>query len=51
MKEKDERRTKSAKILKSKVSYLETTVENLENHPDQQEQYSNRNCIAIHGIS
>ena len=33
------------------MSDLETNVENLENQPDYQEQYSHRNCVFIHGIS
>ena len=48
-----ERREKDKiiKELKSEVPVLHTTVENLENQLDFQEQYSCRNCILIHGIT
>ena len=36
---------------KSEVSDLSTSVKNLENQLDHQEQYSRRNCILIHDIT
>ena len=39
------------KELKSKLSDLNTAVENLENQLDRQKQYSHRNCIPAHGIA
>ena len=48
-----ERREKDkiVKELKSEVSDLNTSVKNLENQLDRQEQYSRRNRIFIHGIT
>ena len=42
---------KIIKDLKNKVSDLNTSVKNLENQLDRQEQYSHRNCILIHDIT
>ena len=39
------------KELKREVSDLNTSVKNLENQLDRQEQYTRRNCILIHGIT
>ena len=47
IKEKGKRQPK----LKSEVSDLNTSVKNLGNQLDRQEQYSRRNCILIHGIT
>ena len=47
IKEKGKRQAK----LKSEVSDLNTSVKNLDNQLDRQEQYSRRNCILIHGIT
>ena len=53
-KEYEEDRAKKDKIiedLKSEVDSLSTTIEKLEKFQDQQEQYSGRNCLLIHGIA
>ena len=42
---------KIIKELESEVSDLNTSVKNLENQLDLEEQYSRRNCILIHGIT
>ena len=42
---------KIIKDSKSEVSDLNTSVKNLENQLDHQEQYSRRNCILIHDIT
>ena len=42
---------KIIKELKSEVSDLSTSVKNLENQLDRQEQHSRRNCTLIHGIT
>ena len=42
---------KIIKELKSELSDLNTSVKNLENQLDHQEQYSRRNCILIHDIT
>ena len=39
------------KDLKSEISDLNSSVKNLENQLNRQEQYSRRNCILIHGIT
>ena len=39
------------KDLKSEKSDLNTTVENLENQGDCQEQYLHRNCVLVYGIT
>ena len=53
-KEYEEDRAKKDKIiedLKSKVDSLSTKIEKLEKLQDQQEQYSRRNCLLVHGIA
>ena len=53
-KEYEEDRAKKDKIiedLKSEVDSLSTKIEKLEKLQDQQEQYSRRNCLLIHGIA
>ena len=49
----EERREKDKiiKELRREVSDLNTTVENLENQLDHQEQCSRVNCILIHGVT
>ena len=42
---------KIVKELKSEVSDLNTSVKNLKNQLDRQEQYSRRNRIFIHGMT
>ena len=42
---------KTIKNLKSEVSDLNISVENLENQLDHPEKYSRRSCILIHGIT
>ena len=37
--------------LKSEVDSLSTKIEKLEKLQDQQEQYSRRNCLLVHGIA
>ena len=37
--------------LKSEVNSLSTKIEKLEKFQDQQEQYSRRNCLLVHGIA
>ena len=53
-KEYEEDRAKKDKIiqdLKSEVDSLSTKVEKLEKLEDQNEQYSRRNCLLVHGIA
>ena len=53
-KKNEESRAKKDKIiqdLKSEVDSLSTKVEKLEKLQDQQEQYSRRNCLLVHGIA
>ena len=53
-KEYEEDRAKKDKItedLKSEVDGLSTKIEKLEKLQDQQEQYSRRNCLLVHGIA
>ena len=53
-KEYEEDRAKKDKIiedLKSEVDSLSTKIEKLEKLQDQQEQYSRRNCLLVHGIA
>ena len=53
-KEYEEGRAKKDKItedLKSEVDSLSTKIEKLEKLQDQQEQYSRRNCLLVHGIA
>ena len=53
-KEYEEDRAKKNKIievLKSEVNSLSTKIEKLEKFQDQQEQYSRRNCLLVHGIA
>ena len=52
--EYEEGRAKKDKIiedLKSEVDSLSTKIEKLEKLQDQQEQYSRRNCLLVHGIA
>ena len=54
IKEYEEDRAKKDKIiedLKSEVDSLSTKIEKLEKLQDQQEQYSRRNCLLVHGIA
>ena len=49
--EKDRKRKKEViNNLKEEVSTLEGRVETLEKESDDQEQYSRRNCILVHGL-
>ena len=53
-KDYEEERTKKDTIiedLKSEVDSLSTKIEKLEKLQDQQEQYSRRNCLLVHGIA
>ena len=53
-KEYEEDRSKEDKILedlKSEVDSLSTKIEKPEELQDQQEQYSRRNCLLVHGIA
>ena len=53
-KEYEEDRAKKDKItedLKSEMDGLSTKIEKLEKLQDQQEQYSRRNCLLVHGIA
>ena len=53
-KECEEDRSKEDKILedlKSEVDSLSTKIEKPEKLQDQQEQYSRRNCLLVHGIA
>ena len=53
-KEYEEGRAKKDKIiedLKSEVDSLSTKIEKIEKLQDQQEQYSRRNCLLVHGIA
>ena len=50
----EDRATKKDTIiqdLKSEVDSLSTKIEKLEKLQDQQEQYSRRNCLLVHGIA
>ena len=47
VKEKDKRKDQIIKELKSEVSDVNTSVKNLENQLNREEQYSRRNCIYI----
>ena len=49
--EKTKKRNKIIEDLKSEVDSPSTKVEKLEKLEDQQEQYSRRNCLLIHGIA
>ena len=48
-----DKKEKEQKInnLEKKVSEMSSKIENLEKSIDDQEQYSGRNCLLIHGIS
>ena len=48
VKEKDKRKDQIIKELKSEVSDVNTSVKNLENQLNREEQYSRRNCIYIY---
>ena len=50
---KKERKEKDELInsLQIEVSSLKVEVKNLEKKPDDQEQYSRRNCLLIHGLN
>ena len=53
-KEYEEDRAKKDNViedLKSEVDNLSTRIEKLEKLQDQQEQYSRRNCLLVHGIA
>ena len=53
-KEYEEDRAKNDKAiedLQSEVNSLSTRIEKLEKLQDQQEQYSRRNCLLVHGIA
>ena len=47
VKEKGKRKDQIIKELKSEVSDVNTSVKNLENQLNREEQYSHRNCIYI----
>ena len=48
VKEKGKRKDQIIKELKSEVSDVNTSVKNLENQLNREEQYSRRNCIYIY---
>ena len=51
VKEKDKRKDQIIKELKSEVSDVNTSVKNLENQLNREEQYSRRNCIYIYATT